>query len=222
MAMSDDSKDREELHELEMLLPFHAIGRLTPPDVARAERYFSDHPDRWQLLSEEKDAVVAGNEAISARRAHSFARVAAAISATRDQPVSRGVFNAIRLFFERPSGQSVRWAGAIAAVLIIMQAATIGRLAVTQYSKPFATASGEPVSREPGSFAAIRFADGATASAIAMLLADLDMRVVDGPAGGGLSTVRIGPQGMSDAERDRAIASLKARSDVVAFVTRLQ
>jgi hypothetical protein len=103
-----------------------------------------------------------------------------------------------------------------------MQAATIGWLAVTLYSKQFATASGEPVSREPGSFAAIRFADGATASAIAALLAGLDMRVVDGPAGGGLFTVRIGPRGMSDAEKEQAIASLKTRSDLVVFVTRLQ
>lgn len=220
--MSDDSKDRDELQELEMLLPFHATGRLMPPDVTRAERYFSDHPDRWQLLSEEKDAVVAGNEAISARRAHSFARVAAAISATRDQPVSRGVFSAIRRFFEQPSAQSVRWVGAVAAVLIAIQAAAIGTLMVARSSDQYATASGGSASREPGRFVAIRFADGATASAIAALLAGLDMRVVDGPAGGGLFTVRIGPRGMSDAEREQAIASLKARSDLVVFVTRLQ
>jgi hypothetical protein len=222
MAMSDDPKDRDELQELDMLLPFHATGRLMPPDVTRAERYFSDHPDRWQLLGEEKDAIIAGNEAISARRAHNFARVAAAISATRNQPVSRGVLGAILRFFERPSAPSVRWASAIAAVLIIMQAATIGRLAVTQYSRQFATASGGSVSREPGSYATVRFADGATASAIAALLAGLDMRVVDGPAGGALFTVRIGPEGMSDADREQAIALLKVRGDLVVFVTRLQ
>ncbi len=79
-----------------------------------------------------------------------------------------------------------------------------------------------PQSREPGSFVTIRFADGATASAIAAMLASLDMRVVDGPAGGGLFTVRIGQKGMSDAESERAITSLKARRDLVAFVMRLQ
>ena len=84
-------------------------------------------------------------------------------------------------------------------------------LAVAQSSNQYATASGGSVLREPGSFVTIRFADGATASAIAAMLAGLDMRVVDGPVGGGLFTVRIGPKGMSDAERDRAIASLRAR-----------
>ena len=219
--MSDESEDRDALQELELLLPFHTTGRLPPSEATRAERYFSDHPDRWQLLSQEKDAVVAGNEAISARQVHSFARVAAAISATRDQPVmSRGVFGAIRRFFERPS--AVRWVGAAAAVLIAIQTAAIGTLLVAQSSNQYATASGGSVLREPGRFVTIRFADGATASAIATLLAGLDMRIVDGPVGGGLFTIRIGPQGMSDAERDRAIASLKARRDLVVFVTRLQ
>ena len=219
--MSDESRDRDASQELELLLPFHAIGRLAPSDATRAEQYFSDHPDRRHILSEERDAVVASNEAISARRAHNFARVAAAIAAPRDQPVSRGVVSAIRRFFELPSVQSVRWASAITAVVIIMQAAAIGTLVVSQSSSRFSTASGVSASREPGRFAAVRFADGATASAIATLLAGLDMKVVDGPAGGGLFTIRIGPHDMSDAERDRAIASLKARSDLVVFVTRL-
>jgi len=34
-------------------------------------------------------------------------------------------------------------------------------------------------------------------------------------------TVRLGPADMREAERDRAIAELKARSDAVAFVARL-
>ena len=220
--MSDESRDRDEPQELELLLPFHVTGRLMPSDLDRVELYFRDHPERRLILDEERAAVVASNEAISIRRAHNFARVAAAISATRDQPVRRGVVSAIRRLFELPSTQSVRWASAIAAVVIIMQAAVIGTLVVTWSSRQFSTASGVSASREPGRFATIRFADGATASAIATLLAGLDVRVVDGPAGGGLFTIRIGPQGMSDAERDRAIASLKARSDLVVFVTRLQ
>ena len=190
-----------------MLLPFYATGRLMPSDVMRVEQYISDHPDRLQFVSEEKEAVVAGNEAIAARRAHNFARVAARISTTRDQPASRGigVLGAIRRFFEMPSAQSVRWASAAAAVLIVLQAAAIGTLAVTTVferslrQRPVGPRRG---SREPSS--TIRFADGATAPAIAAMLAGLDMRIVDGPAGGGLFTIRIGPQGMSDAERDRA------------------
>jgi hypothetical protein len=221
--MSDESK-REELQDVELLLPFYATGRLTPSDLARVEQYIGEHPDLLQLVSEEQEAVVAGNEAIAARRAHNFAWVAARISTTGDQSVSRGtgVLDAIRRFFEVPSAQSVRWASAAAAVLILLQAAAIGMLAVTKYSNEFATASGGSASREPGTFATIRFADGATAPAIAAVLAGLDMRIVDGPAGGGLFTIRIGPQGMSDADRDRVIASLKGRSDLVVFVTRLQ
>jgi hypothetical protein len=223
MAMSDESKNREQ-RDVEMLLPFYATGRLMPSDIVQVEQYLSDHPDRLRLVSQEQDAVVAGNEAIVAGRAHNFARVAARISATHDRPANRGagVLSAIWRFFQMPSTQSVRWVSAAAAVLIVLQGAAIGMLAVTRYSQEFATASGEAASREPGTFATVRFADGATAPAIAAMLAGLDMRVVDGPVGGGLFTVRIGPKGMSKADRDRAIASLRARSDLVAFVARLQ
>ena len=54
VAMSDESDDRDALQELELLLPFHATGRLTPSEVARVEQYFSDHPDRWQLSLKRK------------------------------------------------------------------------------------------------------------------------------------------------------------------------
>ena len=222
--MSDESKDRKVPQDEELLLPFYATGRLMPSDVVRVEQYVGDRPDRLALVSEEQDAVVAGNEAVAARRAHNFARVAARISATRSQPASRGagVLGAIRRFFEMPSAQSIRWASAVVAVVIVVQAAAIGMLALTQHSNQFATASGGSASREPGTFATARFADGATVPAIAAMLAGLDMRIVDGPVGGGLFTIRIGPQGMSDADRDRAVASLKARSDLVVFVTRLK
>jgi len=222
--MSDESRDSDALQELEMLLPFHATGRLTPADAARAERHFSDHPDRLQIVNEEKYAVVDGNEAISAGRAHNFARVAQAISATPVQPSGRGggLLIAIRRFFELPSAPSVRWAAAVAAVLIVVQAAAIAALVVTQSSSRFSTASGGAASREPGSFVTVRFADGATAAAIAAMLTGLDMRLVDGPAGGGLFTVRIGERDMSDAARDQAIASLRARSDLVVVVMRLR
>ena len=220
--MSEKSSDSDALQEFEMLLPFHATGRLTPSDAARAERYFSEHPDRLQIINEEKYAVVDSNEAISARRAHNFARVAAAISAMPVQPSGRGggPLNAISRFFELPSVQSVRWAAAVAAVLIVAQTAAIGVLVVTQSSSRFSTASGGSALREPGSFVTIRFADGATAAAIAAMLTGLDMRLVDGPAGGGLFTVRIGDRDMSDAARDQAIASLRARSDLVMVVMR--
>ncbi len=222
--MSDESNIREELQELEMLLPFHATGRLTPSEVVRIEQYVSDHPERMQIVSEEKDAVVAANEAVVVRRGHGFAAVAARIAATRDESSGRGsgILRALWRFFELPSARSVRWASAAVAVLVILQGAAIATLVVSRHSNQFATASGESSSREPGTLATIRFADGATAPAIAALLAGLDMRIVDGPAGGGLFTIRIGPKDMSDTDRDRVIAVLKARSDLVLFVTRLQ
>ncbi len=52
--MSDESKDSDELRELDMLLPFQATGRVMPSDVDRVDAYVRDHPDRLQIISEEK------------------------------------------------------------------------------------------------------------------------------------------------------------------------
>ena len=35
--MSDESKDSDELRELELLLPFHVTGRLIPADADRVD-----------------------------------------------------------------------------------------------------------------------------------------------------------------------------------------
>jgi hypothetical protein len=221
--MSDERTARDGLQEVEMLLPFHASGHLPPHEAAQVEQYLSDHPDRLQSVAEEKEAVAACNEAIAPAQARNFAKVAARISPSV-RSVDRGfsVLGTIRRFFEMPSARSVRWAGAVAVILIVAQAVTIVRLAVTQYSNQFVTASGGPIWKGPGRLASVRFADAATYPAIAAMLADLHITIVDGPLGGGLFTIRIGPPDMRDAERDRIIEALNARRDIVAFVVRLR
>ncbi|HYS11906.1 MAG TPA: hypothetical protein VEN28_01240, partial [Burkholderiaceae bacterium] len=65
----------------------------------------------------------------------------------------------------------------------------------------------------------VRFADDASAAAIADVLSGLGVKIIDGPRGGRLFTVRIGPKTMNESERERLIAALKARSDLIVFVT---
>ena len=120
-----------------------------------------------------------------------------------------------------PTSHSRGWIGAAAALVIIVQGAAIATLVVTQYSPTFTAASGGREATGAGTFVVVRFADGATTSAVTDVLAGLDMAIVDGPKSGGLFTVRLGARNMKEAERDRAIADLKAHSDLVTFVTRL-
>jgi len=92
---------------------------------------------------------------------------------------------------------------------------------VAQYPGIFIGASGGNGAAETGTTVVVRFADDATSSAVADALAGLGLKIVDGPRGGRLFTVRLGPKNMNAGERDRLIAALRARGDVVVFVTQM-
>jgi hypothetical protein len=90
---------------------------------------------------------------------------------------------------------------------------------VAQYPNIFHEASGGNGTVDAGTTVFVRFADDASAAAIADVLSGLGVKIIDGPRGGKLFTVRIGPKTMSESERERVIAALKARSDLIVFVT---
>jgi hypothetical protein len=117
-----------------------------------------------------------------------------------------------------PSSPALGFVGAAAAIVILLQAATIGTLVVTHYPGIFGTAGGNETV-DAGTTVVVRFADDATTAAIADVLSGLGLKIIDGPRGGRLFTVRLGPKTMNEAERERLIAALKARSDLIVFVT---
>jgi len=125
----------------------------------------------------------------------------------------------IKRLFAMPSSPAFGFVGAAAAIVILLQAATIGTLVVSQYPGIFTGASGGNGTVDAGTTVVVRFADDASAAAIADVLSGLGVKIIDGPRGGKLFTVRIGPKTMNESERERIIAALKARSDLIVFVT---
>jgi hypothetical protein len=113
----------------------------------------------------------------------------------------------------------MRWAMAAAVLVVVVQAAVIISLVATSDVGGYRAATGQPSEVAPGSVVLVRFTGTATAPAIADLLAEHDMTVVDGPRADGFFTVRIGSATMSDADRQRRIGLLRRRADLVAFVT---
>jgi hypothetical protein len=123
----------------------------------------------------------------------------------------------VQELFEAPSPVGVRWAAATAAVLILVQAITIGALLTPGGETGYETASGTPAHAVEGTFVLVRFSDTAPAKAIADALSELDMTVVDGPKGG-LFRVRLGPKDMANDVRDQRIATLRRRANLVSMV----
>jgi len=221
--MSTDKETRSEQEEIEMLLPWYVTGKLDPADRARVEAYLSRHPamrSQLDLIRDEQDQTFYANEAISPPSQRAVARLLAEVQRS---PVVRArnawdrLTSRLQQFFEAPSPGAVRWAAATAAVLVLVQTVATGTLITTRDQAGYQTASGSPTVSAEGTVALVRFADTATAKAIADTLAELDMTVVDGPKGG-LFRVRLGAKDMGNDLRDRRIAALRGRGNLVLMV----
>ena len=213
--------------EIEKMLPFYVTGRLDHADGEEVGDYLKHHPDvarALDLARAERDSAVAANAVYANRPVRSFDGVAAMIGKAAAQPVRAAPreldwIDRIKRLFAMPSSPALGLLGAAAAIVILLQAVAIGTLVVAHYPGIFTGASGGNGAVDAGTTVVVRFADDATTAAIADALSGLDVRIIDGPQGGRLFTVRIGPKDMGEGERERLIAALKARSDVVAFVT---
>ena len=227
--MSKDTKhesaklERDKRDEVEMMLPFYVTGQLDHAEANEIDDYLKHHPDvarQLDLVRAERESTAATNATYASRPARSFDRVAAMIGKAPAQPARAAGWGLdwIKQLFAVPSSPALGFVGATAAIVILLQAATIGTLVVAQYSGIFSPAGGNETA-DVGTTVVVRFADDASAAAIADVLSGLGVKIIDGPRGGRLFTVRIGPKNMSEGERERLIAALKARSDLIVFVS---
>jgi anti-sigma factor RsiW len=217
--MSEDTKMRRD--EVEMMLPFYVTGQLDHAEANEIDEYLKHHPDvasQLDLIRAERESTSAANAIYASRPARSFDRVAAMIGKTSARPArtAGSPLDWIKRLFAMPSSPALGFVGAAAAIVILLQAATIGTLVVAPGI--FRPAGGNETV-DAGTTVVVRFADDASAAAIADVLSSLGLKIVDGPRGGKLFTIRIGPKTMNEAERERLIAALKARSDLIVFVT---
>ncbi len=210
-----------ERDEIEMLLPWYASGRLDPADVNRVEAYLSEHPEMQEyldLVRKEQNETHYLNTSSAAKPATSADRfmsdVVGVSSGRASNPVSW-----LLDFFGAPGTSGLRWAGAAAAAVILVQAAAIVMLALPQTENRYQQASGELRASSDGTFALVRFSGDADMSGIAKLLIDRDMKITEGPLAGGLFRIRIGDSGMSEEDRKSRIKALSERKDLIVFVT---
>jgi hypothetical protein len=222
--MSEDTKhERARRDEVEMMLPFYVTGQLNHAEANEIDDYLKHHPDvalQLDLIRAERESTAASNAIYASRPARSFDRVAAMIGKDSAQPARSAGWGLdwLKQLFAMPSSPTLGFVGAAAAIVILLQAATIGALVVTHYSSIFNTAGGNETV-DAGTTVVVRFADDASVAAIADVLSGLGVKIIDGPRGGKLFTVRIGPKTMSEGERERLIAALKARGDLIVFLT---
>jgi len=196
--MSDELSERDEI---EAMLPWYVTGRLDARERARVERYVREHPEaqaHLALAREESDATVTANEAIRAPGREALDRLRASVAAAPRRPTLGAAFGQLaNRFGDWIAGLAppqLALAAAVAALLVMLQAAAIGALVLERAGAPtYQTAGGEQATGETVELL-VGFADTATMGEIAALIKKLDAVVVDGPRAG-LYRLRLPDEG---------------------------
>ncbi len=213
-----------EREEIEALLPWYVAGKLDPHLRARVERYLAAHPDVAKgvvLAREESNATIAGNEAIRAspRDAldHLRASVAAAPRRRSLGAMLQGTLDGVAGWLGGFAPSQLAFAGAAAALVVIVQAATIGALVLDRASSPaYETAAGTDQRTQHGIELLIGFSDTATIAEITALLKTLDASLIDGPRAG-LYRVRA-PRSAAEGGGRKEVLDTLRKSRIVTVV----
>jgi hypothetical protein len=223
MAMMNEQPDElSERDEIEALLPWYVSGKLDVHARARVEGYVKAHPEvsaHLALVREESDATITANEAIRAPGPQALDRLRASIAAApRRQPLGAAFGDLANRFSDWIAGLAppqLALAAAVAALLVMLQAAAIGALVLERAGAPtYQTAGGEQTAGESIELL-VGFSDTATIGEVAALLKRLDAVVVDGPRAG-LYRLRLPDTG--DEGRKAAIEALHQSGVVTAVL----
>lgn len=212
-----------ERDEVELLLPWYESGRLDAADEARVEEFLANDPDlaaRLALIREERETAIALNEASGAPGPGALDRLMDKISEEEGVSPTTQAHSASGWFsrlFGVSGSPALSWAAAAAAFLIVVQAATISHLLISdgQPGSSYEVVTEGPVGDVQGTFAFVQFANEAKAAAIAEFFSDLDVIVVDGPKPGGVFKVRVSDTQLSDAALAESLKKLLANQMLI-------
>jgi anti-sigma factor RsiW len=216
MAMSKKMLEQEP-SQIEMLLPFHAAGTLSPRDSRRVDEALARDPElarQYAVIREEYAATIYLNENLGAPSARAMQKLFAAIDAEpQHQPSSSlNLFAWLTRFFASLSPRTLAWSGSLGALALLLQAGVIGAVLVKNETSTFETASvsaNEPATRDRGvgapPRALVRFTPDARVAQVTSLLESYHASIVDVKDG----TFRL--QFGNSAMRGDAVAGLMSK-----------
>ena len=216
---------QDEPSEVELLLPWHAAGRLNARDTRRVEDALANDPAlarQYAVIQEEYAETIALNESLGAPSGHAMQKLFAAIDAEpeRRPPVTAGLAARISGFFSDLSPRTLAWTATLGAIALIAQAAVIGTVLTKSQPGSYQTASlstNEPVARNLGGAAPpralVRFAPDARVADISALLDKYQASII-GNANGGMFRLQFGDQPMSKDDLTSLINKLSSEKIV--------
>ena len=218
-TMSEKATDREEI---EYLLPWHAAGTLSRRDAERVERALASDQElarRFDLVREELSETIHLNESLGAPSARAMEKLFAAIDAEgaykRKPGLAMDVRTKMAEFFSVFTPRSLAFAGAAAALVIVLQAGVIGSMVLNNSEVTPKLASIEPAKVESVDFL-VKFAPQVSTDQVTKFLQDHRATIVDGPVKGlGMYKLRFEANGAPKAETDRVAKELQQNRSIV-------
>jgi hypothetical protein len=219
-GMPAPSGGRSEIDpsDIEVLLPWHAIGRLAPRDAQLVEEALHRDPAlsrQFTVIRDEIAETIHLNESLGAPSARAMQRLLEGIDAepARLAP-GLSLWSRFQLFLTTLSPRAVALSATAAAALVLVQAGVIGTL-LAHPPVSYETASYTAAS-ESGIPVMLRFSDSASIADISAFLERYDGVIVSGPKAG-LFRVQFGTSKPSKDDAARLLTRLQDEK-VVTFV----
>ena len=206
--------DQDAATDIEMMLPWHAAGTLDRRDAQRVEEALARDPElarRYALVREELGETIGLNENLGAPSARIMSALFARIDAEPQRRAAAapgfGARLAAVIAAQPPRPQA--YAGAAAAIAILLQAGIIGGIMLRQPGATYETASAPGAPGTAGAFALIRFTPQASQDDVTRFLTANRLSIVAGPMNGGLYRVMIAAEKLPAAELAARIQQLQ-------------
>lgn len=211
--------------EIEELLPFYAIGRISAADKARVEAALARDPGfavQLETIRDDMAETALLNESLGAPSPRALERLMAGIEAEpRRAPLLErargGLFERLAALLAMQAPRRLAYASAAAIAVIALQGLALTGLAIRRGGEgTFQTAS--KTDQSAASHVLLGFAPEAKAAEIAGFLRRFEASIVDGPRANGFYRLRIGQTRLSAAQLDAVVARMKAETAIVGFV----
>jgi hypothetical protein len=224
MALSKKMLE-DDPSEIELLLPWHAAGRLSARDARLVEEALARDPAlarQYAVIREEYAETIALNESLGAPSGHAMQKLFAAIDAepARRVPVTAGVVARISGFFSSLSPRTLALTATLGAIVLVAQAAVIGTVLTRSQPGAYRTASlsmNEPATRNLGGAAParalVRFSGDARVADITALLDKYQASII-GTGKGEMFRLQFGDQAMSKDDLTSLINKLSSEKIV--------
>jgi hypothetical protein len=190
-----------EREEIEMLLPWHAAGTLSPADARRVKRAIDADPElgrQFELAREELVGAVHVNETLGVPSGRMLERLLSQIdveTARQHQIAPIGLFERFSTWLASAKPRSLAYVSVATGAIIFLQAAVITAMVMSQGERGGYMAASAPATN-PGSFAMVQFVPQTSAAEISAFLKNNKLAIVDGPNADGLFKVRIAAQAL--------------------------